>query len=140
MDTNTGFGNVVVVDNLPIVPPEKFAKLEGVIAKIFGQIGVIREHGLWMPREDGDGKSKGYAFIEYTSPQEAQTAREQTNGYKLDKAHVFNVNMFDDFDKYMKVPDTWVSPETKPYTPGVIFDAFLARRFATCFLFRSLSS
>jgi translation initiation factor 3 subunit B len=53
--------------------------------------------------------------------QEAQTAREQTNGYKLDRSHVFVVNMFDDFDKYMKVPDEWVPPESKPYTPGVIF-------------------
>lgn len=120
LETNTGFGNVIVVDNLPVVAPEKYEKLEGVIRKIFGQIGVIREMGLWMPREgDGDGKTKGYAFIEYTTPQEAQTAREQTNGYKLDKAHVFAVNMFDDFDKYMRVPDTWVPPESKPYTPGV---------------------
>ncbi|CAM6084442.1 unnamed protein product [Calypogeia fissa] len=119
LETNTGFGNVVMVDNLPVVAPEKFEKLEGVIRKIFGQIGVIREHGLWMPREDdGNGKTKGYAFIEYTTPQEAQTAREQTNGYKLDKAHVFAVNMFDDFDKYLRVPDTWVPPESKPYAPG----------------------
>jgi hypothetical protein len=29
--------------------------------------------------------------------------------------------MFDDFDKYMKVPDEWVAPEVKPYTPGVWF-------------------
>ncbi len=35
--------------------------------------------------------------------QEAQTAREQTNGYKLDKNHTFVVNMFDDLDKYAKV-------------------------------------
>ncbi|BBN19832.1 translation initiation factor 3 subunit B [Marchantia polymorpha subsp. ruderalis] len=118
LETNTGFGNVIVVDNLPVVAPEKHEKLENVIRKIFGQIGVIRERGLWMPREDGDGKTKGYAFIEYTTPQEAQTAIEQTNGYKLDKAHVFAVNMFDDFEKYMKVPDEWVPLEIKPYTPA----------------------
>ncbi|KAL3690224.1 hypothetical protein R1sor_016533 [Riccia sorocarpa] len=119
LETNTGFGNIVVVDNLPVVAPEKYEKLEGVIRKIFGQIGVIRERGLWMPREDGgEGKTKGYAFIEYTTPQEAQTAKEQTNGYKLDKSHVFAVNMFDDFEKYMKVPDEWVPPEIKPYTPA----------------------
>lgn len=28
--------------------------------------------------------------------------------------------MFDDFDKYMRVPDEWAPPEIKPYTPGVI--------------------
>jgi len=28
--------------------------------------------------------------------------------------------MFDDIEKYMKVPHAWSPPETKPYTPGVI--------------------
>lgn len=53
--------------------------------------------------------------------QEAQQAREQTNGYKLDRSHVFVVNMYDDFEKYMRVPDKWNPPEIKPYTPGVYF-------------------
>lgn len=51
--------------------------------------------------------------------QEAQTAKDQTNGYKLDKSHVFAVSMFDDFDRFMKVSNEWISPETKAYTPGV---------------------
>ena len=50
--------------------------------------------------------------------QEAQIAKDQTNGYKLDKSHIFVVNMFDDFDKYTKVSNEWIPPETKPYTPG----------------------
>jgi translation initiation factor 3 subunit B len=53
------------------------------------------------------------------SLQEAELAREKTNGYKLDKSHIFAVNMFDDFERYMKVPDTWTPAEIKPYTPGV---------------------
>jgi hypothetical protein len=39
----TGFGNVIVVDNLPVVPAEKFEKLNNVVMKIFSQIGEIRE-------------------------------------------------------------------------------------------------
>jgi hypothetical protein len=39
----------------------------------------------------------------------------------LQARQIFVVNMFDDFDKYMKVPDEWVAPEVKPYTPGVWF-------------------
>lgn len=68
METDTGFGNVIVVDNLPVVAAEKFEKLEGVIRKIFGQIGVITENGLWMPKDES-GKTEGYAFIEYNTPQ-----------------------------------------------------------------------
>lgn len=59
---------MIVVDNLPVVAAEKYEKLEGVIRKIFGQIGAITENGLWMPREE-NGKTKGYAFIEYNTPQ-----------------------------------------------------------------------
>ncbi|KAI4985566.1 hypothetical protein ZWY2020_018196 [Hordeum vulgare] len=83
-----GFSNIIVVDNLPVVPPEK------------------------------DQEDPGYCFIEYNTPQEAELAREKTNGYKLDKSHIFAVNMFDDFEKYMKVPDEWAPAEIKPYTPG----------------------
>jgi hypothetical protein len=53
--------------------------------------------------------------------QEAELAREKTNGYKLDKSHIFAVNLLDDFEKYMKVPDTWTPAEIKPYTAGVSF-------------------
>lgn len=60
-------------------------------------------------------------FFDFLWMQEAELAKEKTNGYKLDRAHIFAVNMFDDFDKYMRVPDEWAPPEIKPYTPGVIF-------------------
>eukprot|EP00252_Welwitschia_mirabilis_P007653 TRINITY_DN1925_c0_g1_i1.p1 TRINITY_DN1925_c0_g1~~TRINITY_DN1925_c0_g1_i1.p1 ORF type:complete len:724 (+),score=157.56 TRINITY_DN1925_c0_g1_i1:218-2389(+) len=126
LEFESGFGNIIVVDNLPVVPPEKFEKLEGVIRKIFGQIGTIRDKGLWMPVNPETNKTQGYCFIEYSTPQEAQTARDQTNGYKLDKSHVFAVNMFDDFEKYMKISNEWVPPETKPYTPGENLQHWLA--------------
>ncbi|KAL5698942.1 Eukaryotic translation initiation factor 3 subunit B [Ranunculus cassubicifolius] len=114
----SGYGNVIVVDHLPCVPPEKFEKLEGVIKKIFSQIGIIKEDGLWMPVDEKTQKTLGYCFIEYNTPQEAELAKEKTHGYKLDKTHIFAVNMLDDFDRFMNVPDEWAPPETKPYTPG----------------------
>jgi hypothetical protein len=66
---DTGFGNIIVVDNLPVVPKEKFEKLEGVVRKIYGQIGVIKDDGLWMPVDPATGKSLGDCFIEYNTPQ-----------------------------------------------------------------------
>ncbi|KAI9100011.1 hypothetical protein K1719_024229 [Acacia pycnantha] len=118
LELDSGFGNIIVVDNLPVVPREKFEKLEGVVRKIFSQIGAIKEDGLFMPFDSSAEKSLGYCFIEYNTPQEAELSKEKTHGYKLDRAHVFSVNMFDDFDRLMKVPDQWAPPETKPYTPG----------------------
>ncbi|KAK9058225.1 hypothetical protein SSX86_023065 [Deinandra increscens subsp. villosa] len=118
LEFDAGFGSIIVVDNLPVVPKEKFEKLEGVVRKIYSQIGVIKENGLWMPVEEDTGKTRGYCFIEYNTPQEAELAKEKTNEYKLDKAHIFAVNMFDEIDKFMIVPDTWAPPEDRPYIPG----------------------
>ncbi|KAK4410947.1 Eukaryotic translation initiation factor 3 subunit B [Sesamum angolense] len=118
LEFEEGFANIIVVDNLPVVPKEKFEKLEGVIRKIYSQIGVIKEDGLWMPVDTETQKTLGYCFIEYNTPQEAELAKEKTNGYKLDRSHIFAVNMFDDIEKFMKVPEEWAPPETKPYTPG----------------------
>ena len=38
-------------------------------------------------------------FLEYSSPVHAQQAVKMTNGYKLDKAHTFAVNLFSDYEK-----------------------------------------
>lgn len=115
VQTETGFGSVIVVGNLPVVPPEKYDKLCTVIKKIYSQIGNIREGGMHMPLDEAGKQTKGFAFIEFSSPQEAQAARDQTNGYKLDKNHTFAVNMFDDLDKYSKVPDEYVPPTLTEY-------------------------
>jgi translation initiation factor 3 subunit B len=42
-----------------------------------------------MPVDDASKQTKGYAFIEFASAAEAAAAQEQTDGYKLDKQHVF---------------------------------------------------
>ncbi|KAJ6829022.1 eukaryotic translation initiation factor 3 subunit B-like [Iris pallida] len=118
LEHDAGVGNIVVVDNLPVVPPEKFEKLENVVRKIFSQIGAIKDGGFWMPVNPDTQRSLGYCFIEYNTPQEAELVKEKTNGYKLDKSHIFSVNLFSDFDKYMNIPDEWTPAEIVPYVPG----------------------
>lgn len=64
--------NVIVVDNLPVVAPEKLDKLEGVIKKIFDnpkEIGSMKEGCLWMPVNPETQKTLGYCFIQYGTPQ-----------------------------------------------------------------------
>jgi translation initiation factor 3 subunit B len=69
LELNTGFGNIIIVDNLPVVPREKFDKLEGVVRKIYSQIGMIKEDGgLWMPVDSETQKTLGYCFIEFNTP------------------------------------------------------------------------
>ena len=45
----------------------------------------------------------------------APTAKDQKHGSKLDRFHIFAINMFDNFDKYMKVSTD--SSKNKLYTP-----------------------
>ncbi|KAI0236576.1 Eukaryotic translation initiation factor 3 subunit B [Lamellibrachia satsuma] len=106
-----GIDNVIVVDNVPQVGPERLEKLQNVIRKIFSKFGEIKTE--FYP--DADGKTKGYIFLEYRNPRDAQEAVATANGYKLDKQHTFIVNLFSDFDKYKDVPDTWTEPEPAPY-------------------------
>ena len=40
------------------------------------------------------------------------------NGYKLDKSHTFVVNSFEDYDRYMAVPDKEVEFVPPPFVPG----------------------
>ncbi len=40
-----------------------------------------------------------YFFLEFATQEEAASAVKAGNGYKLDKAHIFAVNFFDDFEK-----------------------------------------
>ena len=49
--------------------------------------------------------------------QEAQAAKQHTQGYNLDKRHAFKVTMFDEFDKYLKTTDEYEEPESKDYAP-----------------------
>lgn len=123
IQTDTGFGSVIVVSNLPTVPAEKYEKLKGVINKIYGQIGSLGS--VYMPVDATTKMSKGFAFVEFATPQEAQAAREQTNKFQLDKNHVFAVNMFDDIDKYARVPDTYHTPESKPFSPPENLNAYM---------------
>ncbi|KAK7113407.1 eukaryotic translation initiation factor 3 subunit B-like [Littorina saxatilis] len=106
-----GIDNVIVVDNIPEVGPERLEKLKNVVKKLYSKFGKVVNDFYPM---DGD-KTKGYMFLEFSSPLHAQEAVKMTNGYKLDKQHTFAVNLFSDFERFKNIPETWEEPEIKPY-------------------------
>ena len=85
------------MDNLPQVPPEKQEKLAAVIKRLYAHIGTIREGapayaacgsllqgrlwtstqkscthnagGFWMPSDEETKLTKGFAFIEFLTPE-----------------------------------------------------------------------
>ena len=78
-----------------------------------------------MPVDESSKQTKGYAFIEYTTPAGAVAALEQLNGYKLDRQHVFAVNRADDFERYARVADEYVAPEEKEAAPRANLHSWL---------------
>ncbi|CAA7017463.1 unnamed protein product [Microthlaspi erraticum] len=115
-DDDIDFGNIIVVDNLPVVPPLKLEKLEGVVRRLYNKLHV-RE--LWMPLDPETNLTPGYCFIEFNTPQEAQTAKEKTHGYSLDKSHILAAYTLDEFERLTDVEEEeeWEAPQTKPYVP-----------------------
>ena len=110
--------SVIIVDGIPVVGAERIEKLKGVVRKIFQKYGkIITEH---YPVDD-EGKTKGYMFLEYSRHQDAVEAVKNTNNTKLDKSHVFSVNLFSDFEKYETISDEWEVPKEEPYVNQVRF-------------------
>mmetsp|Transcript_10868 Transcript_10868/g.21628 ORF Transcript_10868/g.21628 Transcript_10868/m.21628 type:complete len:715 (-) Transcript_10868:1185-3329(-) len=118
IETETGFGHIVVVDNIPQVGAEKYDKLTKILSKIFSASGTIAENGLNHPVDQSTGLSKGFAFVEYENHDQARTARMALDGYQLDKNHRFIAILFDDLERLNDVPDEYQEPPQKPYEPA----------------------
>ena len=107
-----GVDSVIVIDNVPQVEGARVEKLKNVIRKIYSKFGkLMNEH---YPVDD-EGKTKGYIFLEFNNHANALEAVKQTNNYKLDKAHTFQVNLFSDFEKYEAIPEVWEPPKPAEY-------------------------
>lgn len=118
VETETGFGHIVVVDNIPQVNAEKYDKLTKILSKIFSASGNIAENGLNHPVDQSTGLSKGFAFVEYENHDQARTARMALDGYQLDKNHKFIAILFDDLERLNEVPEEYQEPPHKPYEPA----------------------
>jgi len=107
-----GVDAVIVVDGVPVVGADRLDKLKNVIRKTFGKCGnLVNEH---YP-VDEKGMTKGYIFLEFSSPENAENAVSVMNNYKLDKQHTFLVNLFSDFQKYENISEEWEEPKPQEY-------------------------
>lgn len=112
------FSNVLAVDGLPQVQREKYDKLKGVVHKLFSQVGTLVGNGITMPFDTQADSSKGFAFVEYASPDEASIAKAQTDNYKLDRSHSLKVNLLPDLERYSQVPEEYQPPSSESYNPA----------------------
>ncbi|KAG8197535.1 hypothetical protein JTE90_007271 [Oedothorax gibbosus] len=107
-----GVKSVIIVDGIPKVGSERVEKLKNVLHKLYSNFGKVLTE--YFPLDEND-VTKGYVFFEFASPEIAIEAVKSTNGYKLDKHHIFHVNLFTDFEKYEDIPDEWEPPTPQPY-------------------------
>ncbi|KAK9248414.1 hypothetical protein V1506DRAFT_528868 [Lipomyces tetrasporus] len=108
---------VVVVDGAPIVTEKKVDALTKVLKKLFSEAGRVREDGFYMPIGP-DGKSKGYVFIGFETPEQADNAVRGLNNKRLDNKHTLLVNKFTDIEKYGdddEEEEEYIAPPEEPY-------------------------
>lgn len=128
---NESFDTTVIVDNIPVVGIERFERLCGVIRKIFGGYGTIKE--LVVPTDE-QKSTKGFCVIEYATKDEAIKAIKEGDNKRLDNQHKFRVNAWIDFDKYQSTPDVYSPPvkeqvETRANLTSWLLDSDLRDQF-----------
>ena len=127
--------NVIVVDQLPMVPPEKVSKLRDVIVKLFSKFGALvpiwgicpadSSEKIFMPMNKEGTASKGFAFLEFEDQKRAKLAAKQANGFSIDKEHVLSVYLFPEFKRVVEMPDEFVSPPAQEYQGTVYLKQWL---------------
>ncbi|BEJ17414.1 hypothetical protein CspHIS471_0608150 [Cutaneotrichosporon sp. HIS471] len=120
VDSQKGFENVLVVDNVPIVDEGRKEKLILRLCQLFQKAGApIDEDRVDMPWDDKAATSKGFIFLSYPDAAQAEHALGVIDGSKFGKS-VLYVNRFGDIERYanMSVGDDELPPgwKERPYT------------------------
>eukprot|EP01113_Clastostelium_recurvatum_P008365 TRINITY_DN1393_c0_g1_i1.p1 TRINITY_DN1393_c0_g1~~TRINITY_DN1393_c0_g1_i1.p1 ORF type:complete len:726 (-),score=245.42 TRINITY_DN1393_c0_g1_i1:13-2079(-) len=116
VELETGFQTVVVIDNIPVVDKDRIERLTTVISKYATQMGTIVEGGLILPQGE-DGKSKGFAIVEYDEARSADRAVADLDGLALDKNHKLRVVRLSDYLKLDSVSNVYEPPAPKVFQP-----------------------
>ncbi|KAJ3384809.1 Translation initiation factor 3 subunit b [Lobulomyces angularis] len=103
--------HVVCIDGLPVAPQSKLAKLQQVLEKKIYETSKIKinEDCVFMPL-DGEGQTKGFAFITLENVQQATDFISAMNYFPFDKKHTLLVNHFEDIELFHKKEATYVEP------------------------------
>lgn len=60
-----------------------------------------------------------FIFVEFRNSDDANLALAAMDNHPFDAKHQFKVNRFTDIERYEKLDETYVEPETEEYTPRV---------------------
>ncbi|KAF8516204.1 translation initiation factor eIF-3b [Hysterangium stoloniferum] len=125
VESDEGIDNVLVVDGAPIIDKSKLEKLLSKICKSFNKRGAhITPEAVSMPFESS-GKSKGYLFMEFRTPDEAAAAMAAMQGHAFDANHTFIINRFSDIERYASMDPEYSEPQLDEYKPREHLRAWL---------------
>ncbi|KIJ45291.1 hypothetical protein M422DRAFT_67411 [Sphaerobolus stellatus SS14] len=126
VEQTEGFDNLLVVDGVPIIDKSKLEKLVAKISKEFSRKGAkISPENITVPFGD-DGKSKGFIFMEFKTPDEAVHALTTMNGVPFDSKHNFIINRFSEIEQYANMDPVYIEPKFEEYKPREHLRAWLA--------------
>ncbi len=114
VEEDNSFDKYLVVDGAPIAPEAKVPILTKVLNKLLSQHGKVTN--FYMPLENG--KTKGFAFVGYESPEIVDKTIKSLNGKKLDVKHRLLLNKLTDVEKYGaqgNITDEFKEPELPPF-------------------------
>ncbi|WVQ84000.1 eukaryotic translation initiation factor 3 subunit B [Cryptococcus sp. DSM 104549] len=104
IDTQKGFENVLVIDNIPIVDESKKARLIERLRQLFAKAGApIEEESINMPWSDAEKTNKGFLFLTYPDAQQAEHAFRVLDGTSFGKNTLY-VNRFCDIERFANMP------------------------------------
>ncbi|KAK1071198.1 Translation initiation factor 3 subunit b [Friedmanniomyces endolithicus] len=109
-----GLDTFVVVDGLPKVPPGSKDKLVKFLLRKLVGFGKTKEDNVFMPMNEANDMSEGFAFVEYETPAQAAAAVKGLHLTALDKKHTIAVNKLTDIDRYARegrIDETYHAPE-----------------------------
>ncbi|KKY29022.1 putative eukaryotic translation initiation factor 3 subunit b [Phaeomoniella chlamydospora] len=113
-----GLDAFVVVDGIPVVDPEQKPKLIKFLLKRLNTVGKTREDAIYMPINETTGKTDGFAFVEYETPEQAIAATKHLHGTALDKKHTIAVNKLTDIERYGRegrIDEEYKPPPIEPF-------------------------
>ncbi|KAF2073582.1 hypothetical protein CYY_005099 [Polysphondylium violaceum] len=127
---DTSFARFIVIDNVPVAPESKHEKLKSILHKIFvSKGGEIVPNGITLVL-DANKNTKGFAFIEYTKKEGANDAVSLLNNYKLDAKHTLQVNLLDDFKKFLNFNEQYSAPKVEEFVSKPNYNEWLSDKRA----------
>jgi len=111
--------SIVLVDELPVAPKEKLARLEEVIKKKVAEELEKQSLNIEIKRmdipykdesEDPKQSSYGFALIQFATEQQAQQFQNAFRGFKFTKKSIWQTYNLSTIEKYNKVEEEWAAP------------------------------